>query len=129
MTNSTIEKIQSFGNFTQGWSFGEGVPFAPSILLKAMQLIKTAHALGFADTDAFPGLNGEVMVTIYWGQDYWEFTIEPDETITFAYEKNDETIIYEEGLPFEFAISSITGIALRNNLHFFEITRADKVPV
>ena len=59
MTSSTIEKIQSFGDFNQGWNFGEGVPFAPSILLKAMQLIKTAHALGFAETDAFPGLNGE----------------------------------------------------------------------
>jgi len=94
-----IEKIQSFGNFTQGWSFGEGVPFAPSILLKAMQLIKTAHALGFAETDAFPGLNGEVLVTIYLEADYWEFTIEPDETVTFAYEKNDKTLIYCAFLP------------------------------
>lgn len=129
MTSRTIEKIQSFSNFTQGWSFGEGVSFTPTILLKATQLIKTAHALGFTETDAFPGLNGEVMVTIYLGADYWEFTLEPDETITFAYEKDDETILYEEGLPFEFAVSSITSIALRNNLHFFEITRVDKVLV
>jgi hypothetical protein len=116
MTNSTIEKIQSFGNFTQGWSFGEGVPFAPSILLKAMQLIKTAYALGFTETDAFPGLNGEVMGTIYLGQDYWEFTLEPDEMLTFIYEKDNKTIFYEEGLPFECAASRITNIALRNNL-------------
>jgi hypothetical protein len=129
MTSDTIAKIQSFSDFARGWSFGEGVPFAPSILLKATQLIKTAHVLGFQETDVFPGLNGEVMVTIYLGADYWEFTIEPDETVTFAYERDDETILYEEGLPFEFAISSITGIALRNNLHFFEITRADKVLV
>jgi hypothetical protein len=108
MTSSTIEKIQSFGDFNQGWSFGEGGPFAPSILLKAMQLIKTAHALGFAETDAFPGLNGEVMVTIYLGADYWEFTIEPDETITFAFEKNDEPIVYVERPPSKLSSSKIT---------------------
>lgn len=36
------------------------------------------------------------MVTIYSGQEYWEFTLEPDETITFIYEKNGETVIYEK---------------------------------
>ncbi|MEZ4733902.1 MAG: hypothetical protein R3E79_42970 [Caldilineaceae bacterium] len=43
--------------------------------------------LGFHETDAFPGLNGEVMVTVYQGSDYWEFTLEPTETITFVYEQ------------------------------------------
>lgn len=56
MTNSTIEKIQNFANFNQGWSLGEGVGFGSSILQKAIQVIKTAHALSFQETDAFPGL-------------------------------------------------------------------------
>ena len=64
----------------------------------------------------FLASTAKVMGTIYLGQGYWEFTIEPDETLTFIYEKDTETIFYEEGLPFECAASRITNIALRNNL-------------
>ncbi|MEZ4713750.1 MAG: hypothetical protein R3A44_41565 [Caldilineaceae bacterium] len=93
---STIEKIQSFADFEAGWSFGEGVAFAQNALDKASQLAKTAHTLGFHETDAFPGLNGEVMVTVYQGNEYWEFTLQPTATITFVYERDDETVTYIE---------------------------------
>ena len=127
MATSTIEKIQSFHRLNDGWSFGEGAKFNPSILNKALQLAKTAHALSFQETDAFPGLNGEVMVTLYSGQDYWEFTIEPDESVTFVYERDQETRVYEEGLPFEFAVSMITNLGVKNNLLIFGQPAAVKV--
>ena len=87
---TTLKKILSFAQFQEGWSFGEGVAFAKSTVDKAVQLAKTAHTLGFHETDAFPGLNGEIMITVYQGNEYWEFTLEPTETITFVYEKADE---------------------------------------
>ena len=113
---TTVDKIQSFAGFQPGWSFGEGIEFAQNTLNKALQLAKTAYMLGFHETDAFPGLNGEIMVTIYQGRDYWEFTVQPVETLTFVYEKGEETLVYEEGLPFEFAISLLTNIAFQNHL-------------
>ena len=116
METTTSKKIQSFRSLKEGWSFGEGVAFQSQILHKAIQLIKSAHALGFDETDAFPGINGEVMVTLYAGQDYWEFTIEADESVTFVYEAGDETRVYEEGLPFEFAVSMITNIGMQKNM-------------
>ncbi len=119
MQISTVEKIESFRKFNDGWSFGEGVKFNAASLNKALQLVKTAHALSFQETDAFPGLNGEVMVTLYSGQDYWEFTIEPDESVIFVYERGQETLAYEEGLPFEFAVSMITNLGMKNNLLIF----------
>jgi hypothetical protein len=112
---TTIDKIQSFAKLHPGWSFGEGIEFEPAILNKALQLAKTAHTLGFQETDAFPGLNGEIMVTVYQRDDYWEFTLSPKETITFVYEKGEETVVYEEGLPFEFAVSMLTNLAFQNN--------------
>ncbi len=110
METSTSKKIQDFRTLQDGWSFGEGVAFQPRILNKAVQLIKSAHVLGIEETDAFPGLNGEIMVTLYAEQKYWEFTIETDESVTFVYEVGDETRSYEEGLPFEFAVSMVTTI-------------------
>ncbi len=115
-TNLTYEKIQSFAAYRPGWSFGEGVEFTQPLLNKSLQLAKTAHALGFHKSDAFPGLNGEVMITIYRETEYWEFTIQPDESLSFVYEKGNSTVIYEEGLPFEFAISVLTNLAFQHQL-------------
>lgn len=56
------------------------------------------------------------MVTLYSGEQYWEFTIGADENVTFVYEVNDEVRIYEEGLPFEFAVSMITNLGFQNNM-------------
>jgi len=115
---TTLEKILSFAHFKPGWSYGEGIGFAQNTLHKAIQLAKTAHTLGFQETDAFPGLNGEVMVTVYQGNEYWEFTLLPAETITFVYERDDKTVTYEEGLPFEFAVSLLTNLAFHHHLLF-----------
>ncbi len=127
MPTSTLEKVQSFSKLKDNWSFGEGSEFNVQILNKALQLVKTAHALGFQETDTFPGLNGEIMVTLYLGQDYWEFTLESDGSVIFVYEKGEETCVYEEGLPFEFAISMVTSIALQNNLPIFGAKTMTKV--
>lgn len=125
--HTTLEKIQSFARFQHRWSFGEGVAFAQNTLNKAIQLAKTAHTLGFHETDAFPGLGGEIMITVYQGCEYWEFTLQPTDTITFVYEKGEETVIYEEGLPFEFAISLLTNIAFHH--HLFTVQESAKIPV
>lgn len=119
METNASKKIQSFQTLSDGWSFGEGVAFRPHILNKANQLIKSAHAVGFQEMDVFPGLNGEIMMTIYLEEKYWEFTIEPDESVTFVYEVNNETRIYEDGLPFEFAVSMITNLGVQNNMLIF----------
>jgi hypothetical protein len=113
---TTLDKIYGFAQLQPGWSFGEGVAFTQTTLNKALQLAKTAHTLGFHETDAFPGLNGEIMVTVYQGSEYWEFTLQPTETITFVYERDDETITYEEGLPFEFAVSLLTNLAFHHQI-------------
>lgn len=116
MKNSTTAKIRSFKTFQEGWSFGEGVKFSDNILNKAVKINETALKSGFQETDAFPGLNGEIMVALYLEQDYWEFTLEPDESLTFVYEQGEETIIYEEGRSFEFAIAKIKNIGDENHL-------------
>lgn len=109
---TTIVKIKSFEKLQPGWSFGEGSQFEKDILTKGIKLIKIAGSFGFKETDAFPGLNGEVMVTLYLEENYWEFTIQPDRNVTFVQEKNDETIIYEEGLSFKTAISKLKEIGI-----------------
>ncbi len=82
MTNKiTDRKLRAFADLPNGWYYGEGVPFGGAVLNMARTL-----SLGLAETDAFPGLNGEVVVSVYFGEHYLEFTIDPDESIALDIE-------------------------------------------
>jgi len=103
----TKSKIQSFKELKNGWHYGEGVSFGQSILDKAITLHQEAIRLALFETDAFPGLNGEVMFTIYFENHYLEFTLKPDDRVTFYREKKGEEVCYQEGLSFEEAKTKI----------------------
>ncbi|MBA7696828.1 hypothetical protein ES703_105480 [subsurface metagenome] len=49
-------------------------------------------------TNAFPGLRGQVLVTVYRGNQYLEFSVEPDGTVAFLHEVDDREIDYREKL-------------------------------
>ncbi|MGE5446246.1 MAG: hypothetical protein ACM3SR_16895 [Ignavibacteriales bacterium] len=59
------------------------------------------------ETDAFPGTNGEIMLTVYYHNYYLEFTIEPSRHITFYREMDRVEISYQEGLSIENAKTKI----------------------
>ncbi|MCP4683059.1 MAG: hypothetical protein GY864_12055 [Desulfobacterales bacterium] len=103
----TKKKIQSFKELKSGWHYGEAVPLEQSILDKAISLNREAIRLAFFETDAFPGLNGEVMFTIYYEGHYLEFTFEPDGSVTFYHEEADKEISYQQGLSFQDAKTKI----------------------
>jgi hypothetical protein len=98
---TTEKKIQSFKDLEAGWSYGEGEPFESSVLNTAIQFNRYAFRRGFFETDAFPGLNGEVLLTIYLGRYYLEFTFEQDGSVTYYHEEAQEEVCYEEGLLLE----------------------------
>ncbi len=97
----TERKIRGFKKLENGWHYGEGVAFEQSILDNAIALHQEVIHWAFFETDAFPGLNGEVVFTIYFDKHYLEFTLEPDDSVTFYQEKNGEEIYYQEGLSFQ----------------------------
>ena len=103
----TERKINKFLALDEGWHYGEGVPISKTIIQRAIQLNREAIRRAFYETDAFPGVNGEIMFTIYYGKHYLEFIIEPDKSVTASHELEDEEISYQEGLSFQEAKSKI----------------------
>jgi hypothetical protein len=97
-SNTTIDKIRRFSYFPVGWHFGEGVSIPPRAIETAVAFERSAKNLGFRETDAFPGIAGEVRIAIYEGEDYLEFTVEPDDSITYVRELNGTELEYHEGL-------------------------------
>lgn len=99
--NHTERKLQRFADLSVGWHYGEGRSIDVTSLERARLLNRKAIRLAFYETDAFPGLNGEVSSTVYVDDHYLEFTFEPDGTVTFCHEEADREICYEEELSFE----------------------------
>ena len=95
----TRRKIESFRELEAGWCYGEGVAFDEKMLEVALKFNRFAAAQGFAETDAFPGTEGEIMYTVYLGEHYLEFTINPpDGSVDYLREWGDEEVESEEGL-------------------------------
>ena len=96
--NTTIDKIRRFSDLPEGWHFGEGVATPLRTIKIAVAFEHLARNMGFLETDAFPGIAGEVRIAIYQGKDYLEFTVEPDESITYVRELQKNEVEYDEDL-------------------------------
>lgn len=105
----TTEKIEGFREFSPGWCYGEGGPPKADVVQKSLDLDTELHNVGFARTNAFLGLDGEITVTAYHGPQYLEFTVYADGQVDFVLEIDDEEVAYEEGLSFERALIGIRG--------------------
>jgi hypothetical protein len=106
LASATESKIQAFSRLKDGWSYSEGISFNDTVILQALALLRECSDLGFFKTNAFPGLNGEILLVVYRKNDSLEFTVEPDGTFTFCRDVagSGEPIL---GLSFEDAIERI----------------------
>lgn len=86
--NRTTSKIRSFGSLPNGWHFGVGRAPTNEMVSKALAWHDELLRLGFVVTDAFPGTNGEIMVTGYEGLHYVEILLETDATISLVHERD-----------------------------------------
>jgi hypothetical protein len=66
-----------------------------------------AALLGFAETDAFAGADGEIQVAIYHGDVYLEFTVDPDERVRFVREDGEVETARRPNLSLVEAISTL----------------------
>jgi hypothetical protein len=94
----SYDKIQSFGRLPVGWHYGRGGPARPNIVRIAISYLWNFLTLGFGETDAFPGVGGEIMVTAYRGRHCIEITVELDKTFVVTHEFNEEDRYHESGL-------------------------------
>jgi hypothetical protein len=112
--NNTEDKILNFADVVSGWHFGEGASISASAIRDAMKLHNNFLMYGFYETDAFPGLAGEVRVTAYHGNQYFEFTREINGEWSYIYEL-DGAIEHElDGLTMEQAEETVKKVS--NNI-------------
>ncbi|KWT91821.1 hypothetical protein [Candidatus Magnetominusculus xianensis] len=106
-SNFTEAKIAGFGKIEKGWHYGEGGPIDDKVIRNAIKINNAALSYGFTETDAFPGLYGEVQFCIYHNDHYLEFMIEADDKITYVYELRDVVVDYKEDINIEEALNEV----------------------
>lgn len=100
----TVAKIQQFKKLSHGWHYGRGVAPSEETARSAGRLLIQSFALGFKETDAFPGVDGEIQLTVYQGKSYLEFTIESSGRVTAVHEEDGIEKEYAENLSFDEAV-------------------------
>jgi len=110
--NATEKKISSFKSLPVGWHYGSGIPPSDKVLLLAGRLNSCAGLMGFEDTDVFPGIDGEIMLTVYDGDIYLEFLIEVDGLINYIREQGDKEVDSKEKISLLQAINYIVNIGI-----------------
>ncbi|HEX8399920.1 MAG TPA: hypothetical protein VF644_20990, partial [Pyrinomonadaceae bacterium] len=99
----TMQKVRNFAKLPIGWHYGEGEPIDTSFIERAEKFLSTASGWGIEEANAFPGADGQIEVTFYFGNKTFAFMFETDNTVSITEEIKGEIIsdVYEQ--PYEAA--------------------------
>ena len=101
LPHPTKRRIELFAQMDKGWDYGKGLPFASGVVSLALRVHKAMVANGFYSTDAFPSPSGEIVVTLYSGNNYVEMEVRPDLLLNFTWERDDVEVVAAEDLKIE----------------------------
>lgn len=101
----TEEKIKSFAELPSDWFYGVETPgYTPEVINSLICINKEAIRKGFYETDAFPGTNGELMITVCHDTHYLEFIVEADVSISYYHEVENTVIDTQEDMTIDQAL-------------------------
>jgi hypothetical protein len=87
----TDEKLFDFSLLKRGWNYGEGEVFSTEAINSARDLHREIIFRGYSTTDAFPGLDGEIQVTVYEGDHFLTFEFDNSGTWSVTHETGDKS--------------------------------------
>jgi len=91
-------KIVGFQSLADGWHYGGGLAPSQGLVGRAIGMSNLLDSMGFTDTDAFPGADGEIMLAAYRERHCVEITLETDRTFRFSHQEGDVELVYKERL-------------------------------
>lgn len=77
------KRLDEFSKFENGWHFNEGVKFDKQVLDTAKDISDYCVSIGYDDQEIFPGISGNILLSVYNGEDEIEIGI--DENLSFMY--------------------------------------------
>lgn len=103
------QRIHSFGHLAAGWYYGDGHPAtdaAVSAALAVTELLPNRN-----DVEAFPGVDGGILLSAYHLSETLEVRCEPDGRLDFWHEVNDEVVEEQEDVRLAKIVDYVGGLA------------------
>lgn len=123
VVDDSVEKLNRFASYPDGWAYGEGHRFDAVVLDRARTILTLAKALEL-EVDVFPGRNQQIIVTIYRANESFDFAVFPRGIRVSKEDKNGD----ENELPFDVAlIALIGGVGKWNSSAYFIPTNSSHV--
>ena len=99
------DKIEYFKALEKGWHFGEGVPAKPETAGSALFLLHFAGNKTFDHFNAFPGIDGSVMLSIYKNGYEFECNFHGENSATLYIEqyKDSENVLLPESIEMHYS--------------------------
>ncbi len=95
--NKIFDRLSSLLSYKPGWSNGEGIAFTKETVDLAKDLCNLAINHGMINLSISAGLSGEILISSYLENNITiELFAESDNTITYAFAKDDKYIEYDD---------------------------------
>lgn len=95
MNQDILEKIRSFSTYKKGWKFGRGEGISDKVINIAIEIVNLAMPKKFT-IDAFPGVNGDIVVVVYGDAVDVSFEVQDDLSIIISTETGSDVLIDNE---------------------------------
>jgi hypothetical protein len=114
--NQTIQKVRSFAKLPLGWHYGEGDSISTDKITQTEKFLLTAEGWGIDEANAFPGVDGQIELTFYFGEKTFAFMFEVDNTVSITEEIKGEIIsdVYDQ--PYEVAEQKLWELSQKNQI-------------
>lgn len=103
---TTDQEISDFLKLPRGWHYGEGHAPNEETVDDALRIYNQATLLGL-ESEAFPGIDGEIQINCYSGNKTLEFTVESTGIVSLTEEEKDIEISSHENLTVEAVLNIV----------------------
>ena len=98
MEQAVEKRIKEFANLPNGWHFGEGVCATKTAVQQALDVNALFEDYGARVTEAFPCVDGGVLVCGYQGTDVLEVQCDPNSDLHLDHERNGVHVDEQEAI-------------------------------
>jgi hypothetical protein len=114
--NQTIQKINNFALLPAGWHYGEGEAPDSQLIEDAENFLRLAEGWGISEANAFPGIDGQIEITLYVKEKTFAFMFDIDNTFSITEEVKGKIVsdIYEQ--PYRVAEDKLWDISQENQI-------------
>jgi len=100
LTDPVVERILSFGDLPRGWHYGNGRPASRVAIDFALRIIRALKDAGAETVEAFPDIEGGILISGYYNDETVDILCQADGTIDLSHEKGDNEIADESAVSF-----------------------------